>query len=84
MPHVVNRHEYVYFGIVNGEICWASRVLTPFLCLVRRVLHHYKEVVSVGGHHDLVLLCPQPHESEIIAGVNFLEHCLGLVNELDH
>lgn len=59
-------------------------VPTHFLCLVSGVLYHYEEVVSVGGHHDLVLLCPQPHESEIIAGVNLLEHCLGLVNELYH
>ena len=59
-------------------------VLAHFLCLISRVLYHDEEVVSVGGHHDLVLLSPQPHESEIIAGVDLLEHCLGLVDELDH
>ena len=51
-----------------------------FLRLISSVLYHDEEVVSVGSHHDFVLLCPQPHESEVIARVNFLEHCLGLVN----
>ena len=56
----------------------------PFLRLISSVLYNDEEVVSVGSHHDLVLLCPQPHESEVITRVNLLEHCLGLVNQLDH
>lgn len=39
-------------------------------------------VLPIGSHHQLVLLRSHPHEGEIVARIDLLEHGASLLHEL--
>ena len=46
------------------------------------ILNDNEKIVSIWSNHNLVLLGPDPEEGEIVGGIEFLEHVLGLVHEV--
>ena len=48
---------------------------------VEIILYNNEEIFIVWHHHELTLLCSDPHEGDVIAGVHLLEHGGGLGHE---